>query len=366
MKILQISLALFATLFFATGAFAADNAMNPNISFLGNFIASHDNSPLNPNQNKTVFGLSELEITADSYLNPYSKASVIVSMHYDNQNNLAAEIEEANISIFKGLPISGLNLKLGKFFVDFGRINTVHSHALPFITAPRSLSQFIPAGDGNYSDSGVEASYLFPSFFGGASTLSGNVLTGEPFHDANDTSLGHYAYAARLNNSYMLSDSMPLEVGFSWMQGVSNVADDNVNNILEADFKVKKTFSNAANLVVQGEYFYNLGNYVDTINLTPLGVADVRGDGRYGFYAFANMTFLTRWNAGAIYEQYQRQGDNSMTDYSYKAFAGFSLLEETTVFRVSAEHFVPQNEQASNIVMFQLVFAMGPHKAHIF
>ncbi|MDR1695689.1 MAG: hypothetical protein LBR69_03555 [Endomicrobium sp.] len=357
------------------GAYA--QTANPNISVIGNLISAYANGEHNENANKIAFGLSELEFSIDANLNPYSKAFVTLGLHGEGAGGHGheegheahgggIEIEEAYVSIYRNLPIDRLTVNLGKYFVNFGRLNKVHAHAYPFINTPRVINEFIPAEDGNYADTGAEVSYLFPLLFEGAAVVSGNILTGQPFHEDND-SLTDYAYSARLNNSFMLSDTMPFEIGFSWLQGKNSVEYGKTKNVAGADFKIKKTFSDSFNIVLQGEYFYNTGSYVDIIDdsVEPV-IADIYGDGRYGYYGFFNVVFLKRWNAGMIYDKYQRQGRNAMTDSSVKAFAGFSVMEETTVLRLSAERYHPHNERAEDTLMFQIVFAMGPHKTHIF
>ena len=87
---------------------------------------------------------------------------------------------------------------------------------------------------------------------------------------------------------------------------------------------------------------------------------------RQGFYAFADLKFCQRYNAGIIYDQYQPIENKSLTNRAIKGFIGFSLLEETTLLRLSYERFKPENSSAVHTVIFQVLFSMGPHKAHKF
>ena len=88
--------------------------------------------------------------------------------------------------------------------------------------------------------------------------------------------------------------------------------------------------------------------------------------GRQGFYAFANMKFSTRWNGGVIYDQYQPADNKNLTDSSIKYFVGYSFLEETTMLRLAYEDFMPQDSPVVHTWSFQVLFMMGPHKAHQF
>ncbi len=53
-------------------------------------------------------------------------------------------------------------------------------------------------------------------------------------------------------------------------------------------------------------------------------------------------------------------------DHAIKPFVGFAVLEESTVLRASYEYFFSENSQKTNTVELQLLFSMGPHKAHQF
>jgi hypothetical protein len=58
--------------------------------------------------------------------------------------------------------------------------------------------------------------------------------------------------------------------------------------------------------------------------------------------------------------------DKNLRDSAVKYFVGYSLLEETTLFRLAYEQFMPEGSDVVNTVTFQVVFSIGPHKAHQF
>jgi hypothetical protein len=53
-------------------------------------------------------------------------------------------------------------------------------------------------------------------------------------------------------------------------------------------------------------------------------------------------------------------------DKSVKVFAGYAVLEESTLLRLAWEHYMPDGGNAVNTVSAQLLFSMGPHKPHQF
>ena len=168
-------------------------------------------------------------------------------------------------------------------------------------------------------------------------------------------------WLAHWNNSLLLGEATPLDVGVSATRGTNNVQWGTKTAVYGADIKTKIPFSSLTKLTLQGEYFYNNSTVaVDTNTGDPTHM------GRQGFYAFADLNFKQRWNAGLIYDQYKPPENKDRTNRAIKCFAGYSLLEETTLLRITGERFKPENSPAVHTVMFQVLFSMGPHKAHQF
>ena len=78
----------------------------------------------------------------------------------------------------------------------------------------------------------------------------------------------------------------------------------------------------------------------------------------------------SRFSGGALFEQWARAGEASVTDRAARVFAGYAVLEESTLFRISVERFMPDGgtlgTRAVHTVSAKLLFSMGPHKAHQF
>ncbi len=128
-----------------------------------------------------------------------------------------------------------------------------------------------------------------------------------------------------------------------------------------ADIKTKIPFSSAALtvLTLQGEYFANNSDIVIDTTTGSFNRA-----ARSGFYAFADLKFWQRCNGGVLYEQYNPAENKNLTNRTVKGFVGYALLEETTLFRLTYEEFIPEGSPVVHTCMFQVLFSMGPHKAH--
>lgn len=341
------------SLFFICTAYVFAEPLNPDISVIGQFYSKYTNDTQDVNHDKTTMNMGETELVCESNLNPYAKGTFVFSI----SNDEGFQTEEAYITIFNGLP-DGLALKAGKYRIGFGKLNPEHPHAYPFMEAPRVMSAMLP-GEESFNDTAAQASYMLPFTDKVASVVSFDVLNGSSFHPEEDKYSS--AWVARWSNSFLIKDITPFEIGFSFTQGVNNVEWDKKTTVFGADAKTKLKLSKTSTLTLQGEYFYN-----DSDILVSESTGESINSKRSGFYTFANFAFLQRWNAGIIYDQYQNPEDKELTDRTAKVFAGYSLLEETTVLRLAYEKFTPQDGEISDTVSFQLVFMMGPHKAHKF
>ena len=326
---------------------------NPDISVIGQLIFKYHDDRSAQDARRPTLDLGETELVFDSYLNPYAKGFFVFTAGSDE----GLRTEEAYIDVFKGLP-DGLALRGGKYRIGFGKLNPVHPHAYPFIEAPRVISAMLPEEDG-FNDIGAHASYLLPTFGSWASDISADFLKGASFHPDEPGSKA--GWVSRWGNSVLLNDTVPLDIGVSATQGVNNVRWNAKTGVYGADIKTKISFSSLTSLTLQGEYLCNNSEVV--IDTTTGDSSRIM---RQGFYAFADLKFRQRYNAGLIYEQYQPIEEKNLTNRAIKGFVGFSLLEETTLLRLSYEHFKPENSPIVHTAMLQVLFSMGPHKAHKF
>ena len=344
---------LCSLLYFCCISAVHAGVINPDISVIGQLIANRTDDANSVDKNKNTLNLGETEIQFDSYLNPYARGTFVFTV--ENATS-SVTIEEAYINIFKGLP-DGFAVKAGKYRVGFGKLNPTHPHDYSSITAPRVMAAMLPGEDG-YNEIGAQASYMLPTSGSWASIVSADIINGSSWH--SDESGSAAGWVGRWSNSFLINDT-PLDLGLSATQGTNNVQWDKKTEVYGFDVKTKIPFNSITRLTLQGEYFYNDS---DVIVSTATGSFDRTG--RKGFYAFCDLKFAQRWNAGVIYDQYNPSDNSSLTDSAIKGFLGFSFLEESTLLRLAYEQYMPQGSPVVNTVMLQLLFSMGPHKAHQF
>jgi len=123
---------------------------------------------------KPRFTLEELEVAIQANLNPYARADVFLAKPGPD-SDAPFEIEEAYATVLRGLPLD-LNLKVGKYLTEYGKMNGLHPHAWPFLSKPLSLIRFL--GEEGINDLGISTSILLPTGGDIYSRLSLDVLRG--------------------------------------------------------------------------------------------------------------------------------------------------------------------------------------------
>jgi hypothetical protein len=328
--------------------------VNPDISAIGQVYGTYTNDTLAGHHDKMALSLGEAELNLDAALNPYFKGAFVLSV--DGEGDV--EVEEAYAAMVKGLPLN-LALKAGKYRLNFGKLNQTHPHAYPFLRTPRVLAPdgagLLP-GEESFNDVAVEASTLIPVVGSWTITPSADFLEGQAFHP--DESAIAYGWLAHVANSFFVG-SAACDVGISMTQGTNSAAAGTKTLVAGIDAKTKVTGSAVYTLTVGSECLYKSSETADTTGVKSR-------DDRYGFFVYADNKIFTRFNAGVLYEQYQDPDDRSAVDRAIKPFAGFAVLEESTMLRASCEYFISAHSQNITTIELQLLFSMGPHKAHRF
>ncbi|WP_424244628.1 hypothetical protein Dip510_001886 [Elusimicrobium posterum] len=348
---------------------------NINIAVIGSIVTSYTDDAHDEDRYKPAFNLGEIELFLEADINDYAEGAVVLGIHDDEHNHgeddtdghdsTSIEIEEAYINIHKNLPVENLGLKAGKYRVGFGRLNKEHEHALPFIDKPRVIAQFLPGEEEGYKDTGFNLYYTLPYGYENKTVFSFDILTGKEFHEDDDTKT-KYAYIARINNSFMLGDHLPLEVGFTWMQSTANVEFGERTQTYGADIRTQLHLTRSIDLVLQGEVFYSNGTaveYVTNVNPALPDDAYFHSNSRYGYYLMADAHLGEKWNLGVIYDEYQRYLDKDNTDRAAKIFVGWKVWDFITL-RASYERQFLKGEEDVNTAAVQVLFSIGGHREH--
>ena len=353
--------------------------VNPDISLIGQPVIRWTDDSSSVARKRPQFLLGETELVFDAALNPYAHGTAVFTFADGN-----ADVEEAYFAMTRGLPL-GLALKGGKYRVPFGKLNPAHPHTYPFADRFRVLAAYLPGEDG-YADTGIELSERIPAPGDLALTASADWLSGDPFRREREPLAGNDpiftttagdrageprpAGLGRLSAFVPMGDRSGVELGADVLQGTNDVAAAARTTLWGADAKLKLWTAATSYLLLQGE-FLHLDR--DEAGWDSVRAAFTRDPlKRSGGYVFADYAFATRYDAGVSFETFERPSAAAERDQAFGAFAGLALLEESTVFRIGWEHFMPgatgggHDPKAIDTLTLRVIYSMGPHKAHQF
>lgn len=332
--------------------------MNPNISMGGDFYASYlttddpyvvEGSDISYGYNR--FELREMELGLESSLDPFTRGKTFISITSE-----AIAIEEAYME-WLNLPLN-MNLKIGKFYSEFGYLNRYHDHALPQFDRPRVLvNQFSLGALGGV---GFAADFMMPTILGAdASGLNLSVINGgADITFASSFDQGVLA-TGMLKNFYDINDDSYIEFRLSGAGGRNPVPGKHnsyVGNIGIAYKWLPVGRAKYRSLDWKTEVQYSL---------TETNTEDHKATGFYtSLVARLNARLLLGGRLG--YAQMPYQPDDYEWDYTVNldfwqsefVFTRFQYQYVNRQLAVPGNPSVPDN----HMFLIQVCWAMGPHK----
>ena len=316
---------------------------NPDIAVIGNFIGAAGHNAV---ESTPPLRLNEAELSFQAIVDPYARADVFLSASPDG-----LEIEEG-FATFPTLP-GGLLAKVGKLKAQFGKVNTMHTHVLPWTDEPLPLRNLL-GGDEGFNDSGVSVSKLIlnPVLFLEA---TGEVYAGSggPFTGSTRSDL---SYNARLRGYRDVTEATNVDIGTSFAYGHNGVTADSTTRLFGVDATVRYRPLRRAiyrRVIARTELFWSRRQQEP-------GRANA-----FGAYASGEYQFARRWFAGARYDFSDRADVPSRRDRSGSLLLTYWPSEFSQVRgqfrRTSYAEGVTANE-----ALFQLLFSIGAHGAHVF
>lgn len=385
---------ILALIFMLMAVAQAQTTINPDLSLIGEIRSfSHNDESRADESEKLNLSDPEMELMISGYLNPYARADAVIAWHTGTQ----AEIEEIYATIMRGLPLD-INLRAGKYLLEFGRLNPVHPHAWSFMERPLPHEHFF--GDHGLSDMAIRASVLLPT--GETYTelmgalLKGDALAGHHHHDEEEEEheesdeRADLGFFGRLATSLATGEHSELAVGVSCLNAVpgavehhheeelgeakfSALFDEHEESeaqrswIVGGDVKYKYRPSRYTALQIEGEVLLRRDKTEDGDALTSSGG-----------YAYLDYRFLQKYNIGGIFE-YARLKEAAHHDHEeaepeisvsdiWRAglFVGFAPVEETSLVRLAGHWTKAEGVDGFWEVNLQFVFSLGPHKPHNF
>jgi len=338
---------------------ALSKIFNPDMAVIGNFIGAAGSNSVAP---RPALQLDEAEMSFQAIVDPYARADFFLSASPEG-----LDVEEGFIT-FPTLP-GGLLMKVGKLKAQFGKVNAMHSHVLPWVDEPLPMVNLL-GGEEGLNDSGISVSKLIlnPVMFLEA--------TGEVYNGNNDLFKSYkrsdLAYVGRLRGYRDISESMNLDIGTSFAHGHNDAGPDDTTQVYGVDATLRYRPLQEAlykKAMLRTELFWSRrehpqGTVVDdtTGAVTPVGNVTAKA---FGYYVSADYQLGRRWFAGGRYDWSERALEPDLHDR-----AGSLLLtywpSEFSQIRGQFRHTSYAEGSTASEFLFQFLFSIGAHGAHPF
>jgi hypothetical protein len=346
----------------------AQTLANPDISVIGDFrLAARSGEFADAAGARQVqFEFEELEFNFNGYLNPYMRADVTVAI----PDFESLDLEEASMTVLRGLPLS-TQFRVGKYFLDFGKLNTQHPHQWPWMEPPLMMRTML--GEEGLRPLGAQLSTL-QAAGESAVTLSLNAFRGDGFahehgahaHEADeDESPPETMFSGRLSWFHTF-DVTSVEAGLSALGGRYDAAEALDVTMGAFDFKLRwrpDTYR-SVNVIAESMLSERELVHADTTVSAQPEVQTVRAA---GVFTALQVQFRKRWDTGAYFDFSEDAVEEGAKTTAGGAWFAFMPAEETARFNLVYRYETSDlYDFASHGVSLQFLFGLGPHRPHRF
>ena len=343
------------------GATGNAKLLNPDISLIGDFIGTAGHNNVVPSRS---LELHESEVGFQAIIDPYARADAFISFGETGVN-----VEEAYVT-FTSLP-AGLLMKVGKMRADFGKVNTIHNHALPWIDRPLVTNNLVGGEDG-IDDAGISLSHFIAAPKGWFMEGTAQVYRGDSddlFSAYRRQDLGVVGHLRAYRD---LSESTNLDLGASYARGnsagLATAASPSAffTNLYGADATLRwKPLRRAVykNFLLRTELFWSARD-----QLSPLNIFQTQHT--FGMYTSAEYRVNRRWTVGG---RFDRSGHATAATLTDTGFSGILTYWPSEFSQIRGQYRFghlavanPGDFSNANEFLFQFLFVMGAHGAHPF
>ena len=329
----------------ATGQPSGDPALNPLMSFTFDYVANAgDRQPplydADGRSRNRALGLRALEMNAQRGVSAYADAFVTYGDH-----GHGFELEEGYIDINRWFP--KMNVRLGKWRTAFGPYNGVHEHQMPFVTYPRTVTNFFSFH--GCTGEGAELSYILPTsdYLQLRAGTYQKLGAGTPVFAADQSSA--YSVSGRARYNKELGDDTDVDLAVSYLNGPNDDGIGTRTSMWNAAFQWRKING------TQDSHRLIL-DWTGMERQTALGEAD--RDAWSATY-FRQAGLYHDW--GLMYEDGEF-GDPGIAGRARACNVfGTYKAQETQWFRLQLRHSEYPTGPNTDELMFQSIWSMGSH-----
>lgn len=346
-------------------ATAQPRTLNPDISLIADFLVdlSPDEATL---EGGDRFQMREVEIGVQGAVDPYFRYDAFLGLHAEG-----IEVEEAYATTLS-LP-AGLQARLGKFHLPFGKVNLTHRPELHTIDYPLYVQQYF--GAEGLSSTGLWFSAIGAplGFYQEITVVATNGVAAEAHAHAEAApaaltpaqeeeagkslfdDLADRLFVGHLKNSIDLTEAANLELGGSVATSKDEEGRTSLYGI-DAIYRWKPP---------------QMAKYRSAILQAEVAWRDPEEGGtRLGAFAFGQWQLTRRSYVGARWDYVELavHEEEAIEGAATSIKAGQVILRyfptEFSQLRTVYERQVPDVGDALDRLLFQAVFALGPHRPH--
>lgn len=316
---------------------------NPAISLIGDFQVSTGQNAVEESPNAE---LGEIELGFQAAIDPYARADIYVALGEEG-----ASVEEGYVT-FTALPAQ-LLAKAGRIKAQFGKINTLHSHNLPWPDMPLPMTSLL--GLEGWRGDGVSVARLLPV---------GDTFTELTLQAFRGDSEGLFAAEKRSELAYAghfklfrdLSEATNLELGLSYGTGPNGSGEGRRTEL--AGFDATWRWKPLATAIYRG--FIGRAEVIRSRREEEGSTAEA-----LGWFASGDYQFARRWTLGARLESSERAAAPDLRDDGAALFLTFRP-SEFSLLRGELRRRDYADAPTADELFLQLQFLIGAHSAHPF
>ncbi len=299
-------------------------------------------------ENLPTANLRESELGLQAVVDPYARADFFLAF---SERDVA--VEEGFVT-FTSLPGQFL-AKVGRIRVDFGKINTLHLHVLPWPDKPLPIVNLL-GGEEGWISTGISIAHLIPMPADIFSEATVQIFRGESPGLFEAKKRSDLAYNGHYRVFKDLSEATNLDLGFSYGEGPNGTSPDAKTRLeaIDATFRWKPLRTGSyRSAIVRGELFRSRRDQPD-------GRQTARGWFVSGEYRLGK-----RWFVGGRLESADHADEASKRDTGQAATLTFWPSEFSQV-RGELRRRRYAGDITANEALLQIQFSIGAHGAHPF
>lgn len=323
------------------------------------------------------FFVREFELSAFSQIDHIWQGSLTMSMHKDagSIDQPTAEVHEA--FLFSNQAINNTNIKIGRFFLGFGRLNRFHRHDWALSEAPTYHEEFF--GEEAVRDEGIEVSKLLATDF--YLDLTMGITSGKEFVHSHSESHSeeeedHEEVTPQVPTHYLRLASF---TEFSTQKGIEYA----LNYVGRTDNEGVKSQYIGFDLIYKNKFskFYKDLLQFEVWNRTTEEEGEIHNDiGGYlyyekGFDQNHALGLLVDWYTpeGAHEEEEEEEHSHGFEVEDYFTEVGMVYSYYNSEFmrtRLTLSHgdglIIDERRRDNTKLLLQMVFTIGAHPAHVY